>query len=120
MATFEFRTATAEDRSSITIEIIVDEVSIGHAVMDARELDGFIMSLSLHRAGLKERVADEPDADLPSVPYPDWRISQADADGDRLLGFRHPGFGWLGFLLDEDSLQEIREVLNRHPGTLKS
>lgn len=108
--------ALSADRSSVTIELTMDGTALGHIIFDAPGLDQLIMSLSLHRAHLADEVSPELDPGsllhLP-VEAPAWKVpdTHSGPSGTACLALRHPGLGWLGFLLEHDQAFEISDAL---------
>jgi hypothetical protein len=53
----------------------------------------------------------EPVFRIATVEEPAWRVSDPMPDGRRILALRHPGFGWLGFVMLQDRADDIARGL---------
>jgi hypothetical protein len=97
--------ALANDRSHVTVQLMNDDKVIGESTLSADELDIVISALGQFRADLYPQMRPEPDQSPGAreilVVDPAWRAvpsPHAEIDGI-VLRVRHPGFGWVSFLL---------------------
>lgn len=109
----EFKLTMAPDTRSVLLEILVNGVVKGWGnIDDASQLDTFIQALASARIGMSEPVptALEPNPRLSTTEHPNFWVFDPDSSG-QMLALRHPGFGWLGFLLAPDRADEIAGFL---------
>ncbi|MGF7005790.1 hypothetical protein [Aminobacter sp. BE322] len=96
------------------IQMNQDGTAVAYMTVDAATLEGIIHALAHVRAKMTEEVSPtlDPGARLEAVPSPAWRVpgTHSGAEGV-LLALRHPGLGWLGFLLDEPRSRELGRAL---------
>lgn len=81
----------------------------------AEEMDGLIHTLGRFRAGLPEAVNPEidPNARVEATPQPAIAMRDQGEEGFEIL-IRHPGYGWLSFLLSDQACEAIAAaMLNR-------
>ena len=81
----------------------------------AEELDGLIEQLGRFRAALPEAVNPQIDANarVPTTAHPPIAMRDQGEEGFEIL-IRHPGFGWLSFLLSDQACEAIAAgMLNR-------
>ena len=90
----------SEDRRTVTVLMEESGVALGHVIWEAPELEQFIGQLAEARARLADEVAAEldPGSRLVAIIDPAWRVPAPHESG-KVLCLRHPGLGWLGFLL---------------------
>jgi hypothetical protein len=117
-------TMTADDGMKITIEtdkrrdyliigLAKDGKSLAQIRFAASDAEALLLAISEIRAGMKEQVVPElePMFRIAAIEEPAWRISDPAPDGHRILALRHPGFGWLGFLINQDRADAISRGL---------
>ena len=100
--------AVSKDKTSAT-------VSLGQTNyhLDARVLSDLITTLMIARADLSPPIPPEPPANATlSVRPGNWGIAADEAKGDVLLGFPHPGFGWVGFGFAREDAEELARQLS--------
>lgn len=78
--------------------------ALAHVALEVPELDSLVRLLADLRAGLDDPVPAslDPGARLVALVDPLWQAklpSSPDAPDGVTLALRHPGLGWLGFLL---------------------
>lgn len=99
----EFRVTLDKNREFVTLETIVNgQVRACGVFTDTNQLDGFIHLLAAIREGMNDPIPQtlDPNPRLPVVRQPNWLVFEPTAQG-RVLALRHPGFGWMAFLLPE-------------------
>lgn len=109
-----------ENRTTAVLEIREDDKPLAHVTFDAAELEGLIRKLSKLRVHMAEQVAPELDpfsriddpVDQPAWKVPDTHTGPANRT---MLLFRHPGMGWLGFLLEPERANAISGALANAP-----
>lgn len=121
MGRMTFLAGVSADRDTTVIEMHEDGKPLAHMFVDAATLEGLIRQLGQCRAAMNETVADEidPGARIETLPSPGWRIpdTHSGPSGTVLMALRHPGLGWLGFLLEEARAREIGAALTNTPPT---
>lgn len=80
--------------------------------LEAREIDQLIAALARLRDSMFPSVPENAPTDpLPGVGSPLWEVQKYDPPGNRLLRLRHPGLGWLAFLLTEAEATKLSNDL---------
>ena len=106
-----------EGRDTVRIEIAADGRPLAEANLDAVDLDALIHDLGVLRGAMTEPVTPslDPHARVDFVRDPAWLVPDAHSGpgGTTLLTLRHPGFGWLGFLLEWERARAIGAALER-------
>ena len=104
--------------------------ALAHVALQAPELDSLVRQLAELRSCLGEPVPRtlDPGARLVALVDPVWQakpLSSPDAPDGVVLALRHPGLGWLGFLLPwpeaamlGNSPTDFAQVLQPEPGCL--
>lgn len=86
------------------------------ATLSATEIDALISALALYRAHLQPEVAPRlasTTGPFHPVPDPAYFIGPEALTGDVLMHLRHPGLGWLSFLLPRHEASRMAELLTR-------
>lgn len=93
------------------IQMDVDGEPKAHMFVEASDLSKIIAALSEIRMQMTEEVTPvlDPVARLDMVVDPAWR-AELKPEGTA-LALRHPGLGWIGFLLPPESASELAEHL---------
>ena len=119
MGKMTFVSGVSEDKQSAVVEMREDDKALAHMTFDAATLEGLIRRLGECRATMTETVADEldPGSRLEVLPFPAWKVpdTHSGPSGTLLLALRHPGLGWLGFLLEEARARQIGTALTNRP-----
>jgi hypothetical protein len=107
-------TFLSEDRQRATLEIHADGTPLAHAIFDPPEFEQLIETLAALRAGMVDEVPREidPGSRLAAIVDPVWR-ELPDHDDGKVLSLRHPGFGWLTFLIPWHEATHIAQQLGR-------
>ena len=111
----EYRITLAEDARTATLALALDGEVVGSGVFeDAASLDGFIALLGAVRAAMNDRVPEklDPSPRLQTTENPNWWVYDPKPEG-HMMALRHPGFGWLGFVLPEPSAVSLAGWLLR-------
>lgn len=111
MSRVTFNLAVANDGSHARVQISLDGKDVCWGDLEAPELDALIASLAQTRAGLADTVPVnlDPNSRLPAVPDPAYQVGQL--SGTKCLDLRHPGLGWLRFVLPAEEAQKIAQAL---------
>jgi hypothetical protein len=90
-----------EDRMSVTLEMHVDGEPKAHMYLDAAGLEEIVSELAGVRASMAEGVTPDLETGmrLAAVGDPRWRTEAYHPVGGAMLALRHPGHGWVSFLL---------------------
>ena len=100
--------AVSKDKTSATVTL--GQISYH---LDARVLSDLITTLMIVRADILPPIPPEPPANATlSVRPGNWGIAADEAKGDVLLGFPHPGFGWVGFRFSREHAEELARQLS--------
>jgi hypothetical protein len=105
-----------DDMQTAVLQLNKNETGLAHMTFDAAELENLIHNLATVRAQMLETVP--PDLDVGSrlsvVEHPAWKVPAKGTvqTGKAVLALRHPGMGWLGFLLEADRLSKISAALS--------
>lgn len=106
-----------EYTTDLKLRMELTRVSDGVSVageLDAQDVEKFIEAFGAIRAGMSDAVPEklDPMPRLPTTEHPHWHVYDPRPEG-HLLAIRHPGFGWLGFLLAEDAATALAGWLLR-------
>ena len=120
MARMMLRSKLTQDRQHVVLELLKEDQLIGNIQYDAASLEAVVQQLAACREALADPVSPrlEPVARLNSTQIcPAWRIptNHSGPQGTLLLALRHPGFGWLGFILDEARARKMGKLLIETP-----
>ncbi len=98
----------------LRIETLIDGASVGWVDTDASGLGQLIELLGAQRAAMSDPVAEtlDPRPRLQRTIHPNWWVFDPSPDGHE-LALRHPGYGWLSFLLGPESAVSLAGYLNR-------
>lgn len=100
--------SVSKDKTSATL-------TLGPTVyhLDAKVLSDLIMTLMIARADISPPTPQEPPASgTLSIRPRNWGIPADQVNGDVMLGFPHPGFGWVGFRLSTEHTEELARQLS--------
>ena len=99
MAEFKLLSRLTDDNTELVMEMHRDGQAVGHLQVTPAEVEILIRHLSDQREKMNEEVPRDLDVGtrLVCTKEPIFRV-EADPDGV-ILALRHPGIGWLGFLL---------------------
>jgi hypothetical protein len=108
------------DRKTTKLNLYVNKQPATAITLNVHELEGLIAQLGEARANLAEPIAYEPPQPKPGLPMrdvmvlnPTWRTEppvHPNLNGITLR-MRHPGFGWLTFLLPWHEVKNLGEWL---------
>jgi len=99
----------------VVIELWRDEEPLGHIQLDPAAAEKHARDIAAARATLNDPVRPslDPGSRLDAIADPAWRISERRTSLGRLLAIRHPGFGWLAFMIPEAEAAAIAEWLTK-------
>jgi hypothetical protein len=108
--------AVSKDKTSATVTLGQTNYHL-----DARVLSDLITTLMIARADILPPIPPEPPANATlSVRPGNWGIAADEAKGDVLLGFPHPGFGWVGFRFSQEHAEELARQLSTCAQNIRS
>jgi hypothetical protein len=103
------------DQRTATIVLRMQDDPLGHMILDAAGLELLIKNLAGARAVMEEPVGREiaPGTELVSVLDPAWRTRSPPHPSipGPLLALRHPGFGWVSFVLPDNEARSLGQWL---------
>ena len=80
--------------------------------MSTRDLDELRDAIALERAKREPQIAMEQPAKMEAALDPRWFISLT--DGNTVLQMRHPGYGWVGYVIPPSSRAQLLSYLLQH------
>lgn len=80
--------------------------------MSTEDLDALLLAIALERAKRQPQVAMEQPKTMEAALDPRWHISMADAN--TVLQLRHPGYGWVGYVIPPASRAQLVTFLLQH------
>jgi hypothetical protein len=106
---------TSEGKEYVGLQLEEDDKPLGHILFDGATAEKHIHDVARHRAELAEQVTPEldPGSRLEAIIDPIWRVQGYRLTEGRLLSFRHPGLGWLSFVLPDKEAVSIAEWLTK-------
>lgn len=114
----DWRGAISEDHRAAVINIPQGATEEATIVFDsATDLDRLIQMISVLRAQMDPAISEIPrdvEISMNTAP-PVWAALATRKNGKRPLLIRHPGLGWLGFLLDDESAAALAASLTSRP-----
>lgn len=104
----DIRLNLSPDRRGLSIEFGSDAEKLVGFALEAPEVDRLISLLAAARAEMAEKVPArlDPGSRVPATVGPAWQASSTTAD-TRGVMLRHPGLGWLGFVLPLDEARAL-------------
>lgn len=106
------------ERRQAVVELWRGEEPLGHIRLPALALERLIHRLSECRALLEEEVPrkyEEMSAPAGVVIEPTWSVLTQPGERTKILALRHPGLGWLPFVLPEHQQLTLAKVLAAEP-----
>lgn len=94
--------AMALDRTQVRLAIVAaeDNRPLAHVNLSTTQIDVLLTKLAVARAGMPPAVPAAPPARmLRSIQDPAWLVKPHPETRGGVLDVRHPGYGWLSFLL---------------------
>ncbi len=107
--------ALSTDRKQATLALTSRDELLGHAVLEAPEVEDLVQRLAEVRTMMAEPIPGklEPLARLKAIRNPAWTVTAADgpAEAPVLLAIRHPGLGWSANLLPLHEARSLGQAL---------
>ena len=78
-------------------------------LLSGAEAESRIQAVGDARSKLNDAVAStlDPGSRLRPIVDPNWKVEDYRVPEGRIISLRHPGLGWLTFILSEDSASEM-------------
>jgi hypothetical protein len=102
-------------REHVVLQLYEDDKPLGYILFDGASAEKHIQDVGDARAELNDPVAPEldPGSRLKAIVNPNWKVEDHRVSEGRVISFRHPGLGWLTFILSDDSVREMVKRLTR-------
>src|SRR5438128_3587 len=99
----------------VVFQIEEDGKSLGHMMLDGASAEKLAHAIGDSRSALNDPVTPQldPNAILEAIPDPSWQIEAYRRPEGRLLALRHPGLGWLAFVIPDQQARRIAEWLTK-------
>ena len=113
MRNMALRSFAHADKAHAVIELVADGERLGSISLDVTTLEKLIRKLAKIRATLSEAVTPQlnPNAQLELTNRAPVFLRKQRWKQNRVLCFRHPGYGWLAFTISEDHVRSIADWL---------
>jgi hypothetical protein len=104
-----------------TVTVTFQGDRLVHVELDAGEIDGLLRNLSELRAIMQPPHPFDftRNADTNFIVDPRWGYGHEPSLGQSVLRIRDPRFGWLHYVISEDTARKLADALNS-PGDLPS
>lgn len=104
-----------EPREHVVVQTEEDGKPLAHVYFDGATAEQHAHNVAKWRALLKDEVARDldPGSRLEAIVDPVWRVSGHRVPEGRILSLRHPGFGWLSFVLPDKEAAALAEWLTK-------
>jgi hypothetical protein len=101
----------ADEDETLVIQLERDDEVLGEVVLDGAAAEDHIDHVSRVRSQLADEVPQklDPGSRLELLVGPNVAVQQT--EGGVALAIRHPGLGWLGFLLSPEQARGLAEAL---------
>jgi hypothetical protein len=115
MVRMELRVATDGMREHVVLELLRGGKPLGQIQLDGDTAEKHVHDVARHRANLIDPVTRtlKPGARLEALIDPAWGTPKYQLPEGRILSFRHPGLGWLTFVLPDEEATAIAEWLTK-------
>lgn len=119
--TKQLRFAVDNKRTYIGVQLVTEGTVTETIALDAKAIDQLIIQLASLRIQLRDPVAAEPtEANLKMVVNePKLALRVESLDDKQVLFLRHPGLGWLGFALGEETTTAMSDWITAHLNGVK-
>jgi hypothetical protein len=109
------------DRLQVCVEMHIDGEPKAHVWYDAASFEDNIQMLGEARAAMAEQVT--PDLEhgmrLKAIADPRWQTETRHDMGGVMLALRHPGLGWVSFLLPPNEARALGNYLVAQAGEIE-
>lgn len=109
--------AVEPDRTQLAIELWEDEKPLGHITFPAADVERLVAYIAQQRAAMSEEVPrlSAEDGTIGGIIDPVWNVPAMATPQERVLRLRHPGLGWLSFVLPQHEARAIAQALLGEP-----
>ncbi|MGJ4893809.1 hypothetical protein ACQR2B_06445 [Bradyrhizobium oligotrophicum] len=109
------KTTADANRENVLLEMQEDGKPLAHMLLDGASAEGLIHQIGHWRSQLEDEVSPalDPKSLLHAIVDPGWMIDGAKHEGRRLLAMRHPGLGWIAFLIPDGEATKMAEWLSK-------
>jgi hypothetical protein len=106
---------TTDDKEHVGVQLEQNDKALGYILFDGASAEQHMHNVARHRAELNDGVAPDldPGARLEAIVDPTWRTPKYRLQEGRILSFRHPGLGWLTFVVPDKEAASIAEWLTK-------
>jgi len=113
MARMTVNIYTYSDKESVVLQLEEGEKIHAHVMLDGASAEQVAAHIAKHRAELTDVVSPEidPGFRLEAIHDPAWRGQPYRVAEGRIVSIRHPGYGWLSFVISDDSAKKLAEEL---------
>lgn len=111
MARMEIRVSVDDARENVRIEIWRDGEFKEFVLLDGSTTENHIQALGLARGQLTEAVAPNLDYGSRVLTLLNPTLKLDEFGGNKVIGIRHPGLGWLSIQIDPASAVQLGEWL---------
>lgn len=101
-------------RTEVSIELRDGEIAASKLTLDLADVEALIAGLAqLRMAMTPEIVREVPEsAHRTGVLGPPWAVARHPSAKEKTLFVRHPGFGWVTFVLPPEEAQKMGNALS--------
>lgn len=101
----------APDGEHVQIQLDMNDEPLGYILFDGATAELHAMAVAKVRSELPDPVAPtlDPGSRLEAIGDPAWRTEMSEYGP--MLALRHPGLGWLGFVIPGHEAQKLGEAL---------
>ncbi len=102
-------------RLHLTVEIFSEQTPLASVRLEPVDVAALIELLASLRAQMTDAVPIEldPGTMTDALLDPPWVVQNHAARRSKLLGLRHPGLGWLSFLIRDEDAARMAALLAR-------
>lgn len=104
-----------DDKESVRISITPEGHEPNWIDLPPDGIESFLQQVASQRSQLKDPVRPDLDPGSRIDALVDPRLHVERYPQGAMLAIRHPGFGWLGFALPEQSVQDLARLLTLPP-----
>lgn len=100
-----------EDGEHVQLRLDMNDEPLGHILFDGATAERHALEVGKARSALTDPVSPtlDPGSRLEVTPDPAWRLELSKYGPT--LALRHPGLGWLGFVLPPHEAKHMGEAL---------
>ena len=115
VANMELRTSPTPDRKHVNIELWMDGKPLGHIHLSGGESEQFCHLVANARQALTDKVSETLPTNGPHAatfkPHCNVVAEHSQSRLGIVMALRHPGLGWIPFLLPRTQATELAQLL---------